>query len=386
MKGTLSMVERLDLDAVTTILRLLNDPADIVRFAAVSRTCQKIVVESRFVKDLCIGISPEVALFNSVVVEDKMSINEGQSSCKDLEWENLKREHRVYAMLAHELRAIGTDRSCICEPVHASSTDNYPEESIINTLDPRHREAGRPSYWSSKGESNIQVPETLTYALHTELCVVHEIKIRPFRAYFQLGAPIYSANAVRFRLGYFNSGPRSNIPAVDRLVSSDGSDCEDYVWMYVSQEYPMQQVDKLQTFKLPRPVLCIGAILQIELLGRIQKQVTDGLYYICVCHVDVVGRPLSFLNFEVLAQARQFILKYSESRECSHMLSENTSRLIEDEVTGMSSVTHSVAARIRQARARRVIALLGNTGIVNFFLPNNQDSDEEDGHFDPAIF
>lgn len=40
------------------------------------------------------------------------------------------------------------------------------------------------------------------------------------------------------------------------------------------------QENKLQTFKLPRPVLCIGGVVKIELLGRVQKQATDDRYYI----------------------------------------------------------------------------------------------------------
>lgn len=40
------------------------------------------------------------------------------------------------------------------------------------------------------------------------------------------------------------------------------------------------QVSRLQKFKLPEPVLCIGGYLQIELLGRVQRQEMDGLYYI----------------------------------------------------------------------------------------------------------
>lgn len=36
----------------------------------------------------------------------------------------------------------------------------------------------------------------------------------------------------------------------------------------------------MQTFKLPEPVLCIGGYLQIELLGRVQRQEMDDLFYI----------------------------------------------------------------------------------------------------------
>lgn len=42
----------------------------------------------------------------------------------------------------------------------------------------------------------------------------------------------------------------------------------------------MKQENRLQKFTLPEPAFCIGGILQIDLLGRVQKQEMDGLYYI----------------------------------------------------------------------------------------------------------
>jgi hypothetical protein len=36
----------------------------------------------------------------------------------------------------------------------------------------------------------------------------------------------------------------------------------------------------MQKFKLPEPVLCVGGILQIELLGRAQRNQVDDLSYI----------------------------------------------------------------------------------------------------------
>ena len=46
-----------------------------------------------------------------------------------------------------------------------------------------------------------------------------------------------------------------------------------------------KQENRLQNFKLPEPVLCIGGILQIELLGRVQRQEMDGLFYIWYCQI-----------------------------------------------------------------------------------------------------
>ena len=70
--------------------------------------------------------------------------------------------------------------NCIAKTVGASSTDNFPQESIDNTLEPRDVISGRYSYWSSNGQSNPNVPETLTYELVSQICVITEINIQPF--------------------------------------------------------------------------------------------------------------------------------------------------------------------------------------------------------------
>jgi hypothetical protein len=64
--------------------------------------------------------------------------------------------------------------------VGASSTDNFPDETIENTLVPHDMVNFRPSYWSSGGEDDPDVPESLTYTLASDLCVIEEIRIRPF--------------------------------------------------------------------------------------------------------------------------------------------------------------------------------------------------------------
>jgi len=37
--------------------------------------------------------------------------------------------------------------------------------------------------------------------------------------------------------------------------------------------------NKLQKFKLPEPVLCIGGFLLVELLGRVKKENGNNLFY-----------------------------------------------------------------------------------------------------------
>eukprot|EP00850_Spirogloea_muscicola_P008366 SM000044S16013 [mRNA] locus=s44:510671:512595:- [translate_table: standard] len=234
-----------------------------------------------------------------------------------------------------------------------------------------------PSYWSSRGSADCDAPETLTYSLATDVSVVragspllttpvprqaehqggstyaadlepyrgisvefdqvhkltrllcsypppsllplalplvhnwqvHEVWIRPYQACFQLGDPIYSAKFVRFRLG--------------RQLCGDGKELPRYQWSAETPTY---------------------AMLQVELLGRMQKQASDNLYYIWsvpplqaretdmpaiasavtklssspglvlllhVCHVRVIGRLLHHFR-SYLSATDGLVLLYNE--------------------------------------------------------------------------
>ncbi|VAI44639.1 unnamed protein product [Triticum turgidum subsp. durum] len=130
-------------------------------------------------------------------------------------------------------------------------------------------------------------------------------------AFFQDGDPIYSSKVVRFRMGHYKLPRGSETFVMDdyenKMVNAD----EKYMWTYTSPEFPMLQKNELQSFKLPRPVLCIGGVVMIELLGRVQKQEADDRYYICVCHAEVMGRSLSPLFMVEISDPEGYsILKY----------------------------------------------------------------------------
>ncbi|KAH1080891.1 hypothetical protein J1N35_020652 [Gossypium stocksii] len=323
MKNGLDFLDLLNCDVSLKILTNLEDPSDLVRFSAVSRSWRQFVIENGLLKHLCWRMFPEISRVdhvNELCGTAKGHAEAGSSNF--MEWEALKREHRVYAFFARGCLSFAL-RECIYEAIIASSTDNDPEEGIHNTLEPRDRVARRASYWSSKGQSNPAVPETLTYRLCADLCVITEINIRPFQAYFQIGKPIYSANAVRFRMGHVKSCMDNIVKescqdcgndksCMDNIVKKSCQDCgnEKFAWTYTSQEFPMAQENCLQNFRLPEPVLCIGGILKIELLGRVQRQEMDSLYYICVSHVQVVGRPLSpAFGIQTFEHSEKFVLE-----------------------------------------------------------------------------
>ncbi|XP_022735228.1 F-box protein At4g00755-like [Durio zibethinus] len=304
MKNGVGFLNFLHHDLLIKILTSLDDPSDLVRFSAVSLSCRHFVITNGLCKRLCLRMFPQLSRVdhvNELGGTAKRHAEAGSSNF--MEWEALEREHRVYALLARYClsSAVG---NCISEAIMASSTDNYPQESIDNTLEPRDRVAWRASYWSSKGQRNPAAPERLTYKLVGDLCVVTEIKIKPFQAYFHIGYPIYSAKSVRFRMGHIKSSMENH---VDDSYQDSGND--KFVWTYTSQEFPMAQENHLQCFKLPDPILCIGGILQIELLERVQG-CWNGLFYICVSNVQAMGRPLSpAFGIQILEPPEKFVLE-----------------------------------------------------------------------------
>ncbi|KAL7158636.1 hypothetical protein ABFS83_02G157400 [Erythranthe nasuta] len=276
------------IDLSVYIMSFLDDPADLVRASTVSHFWSQFVIANGLAIQMCFKKFPQLS--NIVAVSDA---SESENISVDPTAQNiLERNHKVYISLMHALtKSKVSAKDCIEDAVSASSTDNYPDESVVNTLTPRDIFFRRPSYWSSKGQSSPEVPETLIYKLQDGIWVITEINIQPFEAFFQPGTPLYSSKFVRFRIGHTKNGKEiegdiKNLPPYKRTDDL-------FVWTYTSPEFPMVQENRLQPFKLPEPVVCVGGYLEIELSGRVQRQEADGLFYICVCYVRVLGQPLS---------------------------------------------------------------------------------------------
>ncbi|CAM0946532.1 unnamed protein product [Alopecurus aequalis] len=301
------LLEWVSPDISACVFRLLDQPADLVRAAAVSRTWRRFVIENNLSKSLCLRLCPEVATVNAVA-----EVTRSPPSAAVPESDS-ERDYRIYSNLAGAVvsKPRNPDVAIITHCIGASSTDDFPDETMENTLIEDYIVNFRPSYWSSGGTKDPEKPESLTYRLNHDICIVDEIKVQPFQAYFQHGNPIYSSKAVRFRMGHYKLPRRSESFVTaqheNKMVNADTN----YVWTYTSPEYPMLQEDVLQSFKLPRPVLCIGGVVMIELLGRVQKQQGDDRYYICVCNAQVIGRSLSPLfMFDISDPEGYSILKY----------------------------------------------------------------------------
>ncbi|KAL0379582.1 UNVERIFIED_CONTAM: F-box protein [Sesamum angustifolium] len=185
------------------------------------------------------------------------------------------------------------------------------------------------------------------------------------------GKPIYSAKFVRFRMGHPKS-PREIGSDLHHLPLQRPAD-DKFVWTYTSPEFPMVQENRLQPFELPKPVLCVGGYLQIELLGRVQRQEMDGLFYICVCYVRVLGRPL-FPAFEMdmVEPDGKLLLKYYP----------------ENLTSALQSSSSTEVPRLRHLEAEMLAERLGlledllrgiQQGPNNPFIWDEDDEDEING-------
>lgn len=362
-------LEILDPDVSSKIFMSLDDPADIVRASSVSRAWRDFVITNGICKHLCLRLFPQFCGIAHVVdLSNKQEKNSDVGCSRFVEWEHLKKEHTAFVALARGLTASEVC-DCLSVAISASSTDNFPEEGVHNTLDARDRIGRRASYWSSSGQSNPEVPEILTYKLISDFCILTEINVQPFQAFFQSNSPIYSAKAVRFRMGHriLPDNDEENI-TVHRGQESE----EKVFWTYyTTQEFPMTQENCLQHFKLPEPVLCLGGFLQIELLGRVQRQEMDGLFYICVAHVQAIGRSLSpVFGVQSLEPSGRFTLLYNPVAQFSSPCSINEAA---DEI----SVTPEMVQRHVRGWEQILNMLRGTLG-VEVYDSEDEHPDSED--------
>ncbi|VFQ75722.1 unnamed protein product [Cuscuta campestris] len=310
METTVDCMQWLDTDVTVNIFLSFSDSADVVHAGAVSHLWRQFMIENGISKQVCERKFPQLSSI-ARILERGCRPSESSVGSSSSEFETLKTEHKVYASLLKAIETIlaSPPSEFIDHAIGASSTDNFPLESISNTLYPRDSYVRRASYWSSKGQRNPDVPETLIYKLKADFGVVTEFRIQPFEAFFQPGNPIYSAKSVRFRVGH----PKSSTEILSLELPTQLPVDDKFVWTYTSQDFPMSQENCLQVFKLPEPILCIGGFLQIELMGRVQTQEVDELFYICVSHVKAIGRPLSpGFEVQILEQSGKF------SMTCNH--------------------------------------------------------------------
>eukprot|EP01065_Artemidia_motanka_P032470 TRINITY_DN39481_c0_g1_i1.p1 TRINITY_DN39481_c0_g1~~TRINITY_DN39481_c0_g1_i1.p1 ORF type:complete len:386 (+),score=63.84 TRINITY_DN39481_c0_g1_i1:135-1160(+) len=185
--------------------------------------------------------------------------------------------------------------SLVSAPVFATSTDQA-DQGIDKTLDARET-----SFWSSAGTQQAGTDDSVVYQLSGPMALVREVRVSFFEADFQDGNPLYPSQALRVDVGWLPPGMEldscckrgRNIPGED-----PGPDlhelADQFVWD-TAQLYPgVANTDACQAFRLPK--LALGAFIRLKLIGKLQTQSSDGLYYVCIKSLRVVGIPFAQLQ------------------------------------------------------------------------------------------
>ncbi|XP_051124496.1 F-box protein At4g00755-like [Andrographis paniculata] len=203
----------------------------------------------------------------------------------------LEKQHKVFNYLLSALSKANINPKDIVQYViGASSTRNYPKDSVVNVLLPSDLFYYQASQWSSTGHTHGDVCESILFKLDGGICIVTHVDIQPFQVRSHEGDLIFSASSVRFKMGQA-SFPRSLNINVANLPLNHIND-EWCTWRYTSPEFPMEQRYELQTFKLPEPVLCVGGFLKVELIGMAERDTEDNMYYHRLMSVNIYGHSL----------------------------------------------------------------------------------------------
>ena len=264
-------------EVIARVLSLLVDLQDLANAELVCAGWRRVAAESTAWWALACRSHPELAPF-------------GRDAPVCLPAGGLRAWKPTPAALCKRLAALAASpplrSTVVAEALAASSTDNA-EEHVRNTLSRRTRNTvwQLPAYWSSAGSELQSAEDWVQYRLASHVCVVTAVGLRPFRAFFQYHTPIYSPLSARVMLGQLSED------AGGYGTAGDTPDGGAFQAQYVSPEFPVAQVDELQTLTLPAPVVCLGGVLRVQLCGRAQTQAADNRFYVCLTHLNATGRP-----------------------------------------------------------------------------------------------
>ncbi|XP_074282087.1 F-box protein At4g00755-like [Silene latifolia] len=305
MACSYDFVERLPKElSIKIFMSSKYDSSNPAEFCVVSKLWRRFVIENGLCKKFCLNLCPEA----SKIIDVAEVLDKPERVCRidalKID-EVLERNHRVFSVLGNYLdtyRLGGQIEERIC----ASSYGRVPDEpySSEDDYDYSSIDDENPTYWSSTGTRDPNIPETVVYKTICNLCIIQEIHVLPFEGNYESDFPIYSAKAVRFSFGCRSPFKKEN------TFRSQYYEDDMFIWMYTSPEFSMAQELAIQVFHLPRPIFCIGGIIKMELLGRAQKNSYDGLYYVSVDGVEAIGQyvPRMF-DVEVVDETGNCILK-----------------------------------------------------------------------------
>ncbi|KAG5373718.1 hypothetical protein IGI04_007325 [Brassica rapa subsp. trilocularis] len=254
------MLESLEENLSSVIITYLDDPTDLIRLAAVSHSCKRLVTRSDVLKKMFLG---------------KADVADTACLC----FENDK-ENAAYALL---MRIIDYAQQfdLTIEALMASSTLSpaFNIENTLLTLESRQ--------WSSIGREALSGMETLTFKL-PNLCLVYGLSISSFQDTSLPGSPTFRSQRARFSFGNYNGNGVSET--------------------YSTQTHQMPSSGKLEV-ELPKPLLCINKQIVLELSDFVDKHPSEARYYIRVSSVKVCGISIADTFKSTISPSGQLVLE-----------------------------------------------------------------------------
>lgn len=102
----------------------------------------------------------------------------------------------------------------ICRSL-ADSSHDHASQTIAETLS-----FDRQSFWSSSGSDSPESDEFLLYELVAPFCLVSRIEITPFKAIYQLGAPVYPPKTLVVEISFGDNPPHYISPEFEMTAKS----------------------------------------------------------------------------------------------------------------------------------------------------------------------
>lgn len=168
----------------------------------------------------------------------------------------------------------------------ATSTDHISEHMIFS-ID-QHRD----TYWSSVGSVSEDSVDILEYRIAMYIGVIYEVRLNFFEATWLQMTHEYE--------GYQCFSPKE----IKIVIQTEEL-------TYISPKYDVKHNNLEQSFQLEVPVFVTNrSKIQLYLIGKREKQVIDGLYYVCVNNFGLIG--VSGINVPYLWDEECGVFKFSE--------------------------------------------------------------------------
>lgn len=237
---------------------------------ATSKELKDTIREHKLWRNLCHSLIDGIP--KSASGETLLEVDEGCEGREDLAYKHILRK---------AFTDIGSES--LASSVGEATSIDWPEEALENVLQSGTclGRDGQPRYWSSAASHTADSDDAFTLKLTEPVCIVHAFRLTALKAFFQPSQPVYAPKRFRARIGWAGE------------VNSEGfARSTKRKWSVTTRQMRFKPVKDPQAFVLPRPALCLGGFVRIELEGKRTALESTGSFYVAISNARVEGCSL----------------------------------------------------------------------------------------------